>query len=90
MKHDKDQKDELEPYKTSDTPFAAFLHLQGMTPITTRDDPNDYKREVFIFIDVPEREQYEEDWKNDKGGYRTYYTSLKIVQHMLRRRRPRK
>lgn len=78
---------EIEPYKTSDTPFAAYLHMMGMTPVTTRDDPNDHKREVFVFIDAPERPQYEEDWRNDKGGYRSYFTSLKTMQHMLRRRR---
>lgn len=80
---------QLEPYKTSDTPFAAFLHFKGMVAVTTRDDPNDYKREIFVFVDVPERPDYEQEWREDKTGHRSYYTSLKIVQHMLRGRKRR-
>jgi len=82
--------DELEPYTTSDTPFAAYLHLNGMIVLTTRDDPNDYKREVFVFIDTKERPELEVAWRENIGGYRSYYASLKTVQHKLRGRKHNK
>lgn len=75
--------DEVSPFKTSDTPLAAFLHFKGMTVMTTVDDPNDPKRRVFVFMDEPERETYVQMWKDDQGGQRSYYASLKVVQHML-------
>jgi len=82
--------EELEPYTTSDTPFAAFLHLNGMVVLTTRDDPNDYKRQIFIFIDIAERPDLEQAWQDNTGDFRSYYASLKTVQHKLRGRKNNK
>lgn len=75
--------DELEPYTVSDTPFAAYLHFRGMELLSTIPDKYDRKRQAFVFIDIPERVQYEADWDADLGGYRSYYKSLKTVQHRL-------
>ena len=83
----KHEDQELEPYTTSDTPFAAFLHFRGMIVLATRDDPNDHKREIFVFVDVPERSEYEQEWRDNVGGHRSYYASLKTVQHKLRGRK---
>lgn len=77
---------ELEPYRTSDLPLAGYLHYRGMAILTTRDDPNDQKREIFVFIDTPERTQYESDWRDDKDGCRSYWRSLRTVKHTLRGR----
>lgn len=39
-----------EPFKTSDTPFAAYLHYHNHVLVTLRNDPNDFKRKVFVFV----------------------------------------
>lgn len=41
---------EHEPFKTSDTPFAAYLHYHGHILVTLRNDPNDFRRKVFVFV----------------------------------------
>lgn len=41
---------ELEPMTTSDTPFAAFLHYHSHQLIGMKPDPNDAKRQVYIFV----------------------------------------
>lgn len=81
--------DEIEPYTTSDTPFAAYLNFRGMELLSTTPDKYDRKRQAFVFIDVPERPQYEQDWDNDLGGFRSYYKALKTVQHALHPARKR-
>lgn len=75
--------EELEPYKTSDTPFAAYLHMKGMRILTTVKDPNDHKRKIYVFVDEPLRPQYEEEFISDEGGFKSYWVSLKIVQRYL-------
>ncbi|MCB1712735.1 MAG: hypothetical protein KDH96_09755, partial [Candidatus Riesia sp.] len=53
----------LRPYTTSDTPFAAFLVYSGMKVVATKQDPNDYKREIILFIDIPEIHDLEKTWR---------------------------
>lgn len=75
----------LEPYKTSDTPFAAFLHYSGNKLIGSVQDPNDYKREVMLFISTDEVKQLEADWRLGKavGDFKKYHRSLKIVNRFV-------
>jgi hypothetical protein len=73
----------VEPYIVSDTPFAAYLHYRGMELLSTIPDKFDRKRRAFVFVDIPERVQYEADWDKDIGGFRKYFKSLKTVQHMI-------
>lgn len=76
---------ELNPYKTSDTPFAAYLHYLGYKIVGSTQDPNDYKREVVVFVldaDIP---QHETDWRLSKaiGDLKRYHRSLKILNRYV-------
>lgn len=73
------------PYKTSDTPYAAYLHYTGHKMITSQQDPNDYKREVVVFMfedDIPELEQ---EWRvgGAEGDLKRFHRSLKIVNRYI-------
>lgn len=75
--------DDLSPYTTSDTPFAAYLHMKGMVLLSTIPDKADWKRKVYVFVDEPERERYEAEFRDDHGGFWSYWISLKTVQRKL-------
>jgi len=80
------QEDQLiEPYRTSDTPFAAFLHLNGFNVVGTRQDPNDYKREVLYFVDTQEVHELEQLWRFGKasGDLKKFHRSLKIINRTV-------
>jgi hypothetical protein len=74
-----------EPYKTSDTPYAAFLHYSGHKLVGSRQDPNDFKREVCIFIFADDIPQLEQEWRYGKavGDLKRYHRSLKIVNRYV-------
>lgn len=76
---------EPKPYKTSDTPYAAFLHYSGYRIITSVQDPNDYKREVLVFMQDDNIPDLEEEWKLGKatGDLRKFHRSLKIVNRFV-------
>lgn len=83
---------ELEPYRTSDTPFAAYLHYSGHKIVGSKQDPNDYKREVLIFIfdeDVAVRERA---WRigEASGDFKRYHRSLKIVNRFVNEARKKR
>lgn len=80
---------QLLPYKTSDTPFAAYLHYSGVKLATTRQDPNDYKREVLVFVATDNIEALEQEWKLGKaiGDLKRYHRSLKIVNNHIKEAR---
>jgi hypothetical protein len=73
------------PYKTSDTPYAAFLHYSGYRLVTTVQDPNDFNREVVVFVFDDEIPHLEKDWKLGKavGDLKKYHRSLKIVNRVI-------
>lgn len=82
----------IEPYKTSDTPFAAYLHYEGHKLVGSKQDPNDYKREVVVFIfedDIPELET---KWRFSKaiGDLKKYHRSLKIVNRYVNEARKKR
>lgn len=72
---------DLEPYKTSDTPLAAYLHLCGYKIVGSIQDPNDHKREVLLFVHDDDIDDLEKIWRSGKanGELREYHRSLKIV-----------
>ena len=74
-----------EPYKTSDTPYAAFLHYSGHRLITSTQDPNDYKREVLVFMFDAQIPELEKDWRLGRavGDLKKYHRSLKIVNRFV-------
>ena len=75
----------LEPYKTSDTPYAAYLHYSGIQLVGTKQDPNDYKREVIVFIFTDTIPKLEQEWRNGEavGDLKKYHRSLKIVNRQV-------
>jgi len=77
------------PYRTSDTPFAAFLHYSGYTLVGSKQDPNDYKREVLVFIFDEAIPKLEQDWRygNVVGDLRKYHKSLKTVGRYIKEKR---
>ena len=82
----------LEPYKTSDTPLAAFLHYSGSKLIGSVQDPNDYKREVCVFIYSQEIPKLEQDWRFGKalGDLKRFHRSLKIVNRLVNEARKKR
>lgn len=83
---------ELLPYMTSDSPFAAYLHYEGHKLVGSKQDPNDYKREVVVFIygeDIPELET---KWRFSKaiGDLKKYHRSLKIVNRYVNEARKKR
>jgi len=74
-----------EPYKTSDTPYAAFLHYSGYRIITSQQDPNDYKREVLVFMFDDRIPELEKEWRLSKaiGDLKKFHRSLKIVNRFV-------
>lgn len=84
-----DRSTELEPYRTSDTPYAAFLHYSGHKIIGSKQDPNDYKREVLIFILRDDIEDLENEWRSGRatGDLKRYHRSLKIVNRFVNEQR---
>lgn len=75
--------DEIMPYKTSDTPLAAYLNLRGIILLTTRPDPNDRKRQIYVFVDEDNIPVLEAEFHDDFGEFKSYFWSLKTVQRML-------
>jgi len=75
----------LEPYRTSDTPYAAYLHYKGHKLVTTTQDPNDYKREIMLFIMDDDIAKLEQEWRFGEatGDLKKYYRSYKIVSRMV-------
>jgi hypothetical protein len=82
----------LEPYKTSDTPYAAFLHFSGHKLVGSVQDPNDYKREVCVFIYSEEIPLLEQQWRFGKaeGDLKKYHRSLKIVNRFVNEARKKR
>lgn len=83
---------DLEPYKTSDTPFAAYLHYSGHRIIGSVQDPNDYKREVLIFLATDELSDLENEWRRGEasGDFKRYHRSLKIVNRFVNENRKKR
>lgn len=73
------------PYKTSDTPYAAYLHYHGKIPLVMRPDPNDYKRLVFVFVHSAEIPTLEDEYRSGDPlvQLKKYHKSYKIVTRMV-------
>lgn len=87
-----DPSTELEPYKTSDTPYAAFLHYSGHKLIGSVQDPNDFKREVCVFIFTEDVPKLEQEWRfgGVQGDLKKYHRSLKIVNRFVNEARKKR
>lgn len=76
----------MEPFKTSDTPFAAYLHYKGHILVDLVSDPNDYKRKVFVFVQKEDTNEVNDLFYN--GGApaeaNQYYKSIRVIYRELR------
>lgn len=81
-----------EPYRTSDTPFAAYLHSSGLKLVGTLQDPNDFKREVCVFVFDDKIVQLEQEWRFGKaiGDLKKYHRSLKIINREVNENRKKR
>jgi hypothetical protein len=75
-----------EPFTTSDTSLAAYLHYKNHTFMGLMQDPNDLQRKVYVFIK-------EDSTDSVAGEYQTgevtvhpklYYKSIRIMHRNLR------
>ena len=78
----------IEPYKTSDTPFAAYLYLKGMHLLDTLPHKTDPHRREFLFVDCPERPEYERQFSTGEDfiSARDYWAAIKKVKRLLPKR----
>lgn len=75
----------MEPFKTSDTSLAAFLHYNGQEALGLMQDPNDSHRKVFVFVKT---ESTEDSIKEYSDGLVTlnpklYYKSIRRMHKLL-------
>jgi hypothetical protein len=76
----------MEPYKSSDTPYAAFLHYHKHQVVTVREDPNDMRRKVFVFVEKDETKKLEKEFYEGEPTVNPliYYKSVRFVYSKLR------
>ncbi len=75
-----------EPYRTSDTPFAAYLHYHKHVLVTLRDDPNDFRRKVYVFVEQDNTKELENEYYHGEGSVPApqYYKSVRLMFAKLR------
>lgn len=75
-----------DPYKTSDTPFAAYLHYHKHVLVTLRDDPNDVRRKVYVFVQQETTKDLEKEYYHGEGlaPAPQYYKSVRFMFAKLR------
>jgi hypothetical protein len=88
-----DPSTKYEPYPTSDTPYAAFLLFSGLKMAGTVQDPNDFKREVCVFVYEDRVIELERDWRLGRGvasDFKKYHRSLKTVNRAVNENRKKR
>lgn len=75
-----------DPFKTSDTSLAAYLHYKNHQFIGIMQDPNDLHRKVFVFIERDDTEPVVEEYQSHQITVhpKLYYKSIRIMHRMLR------
>lgn len=75
-----------EPFTTSDTSLAAYLHYKNHQFIGIMQDPNDTHRKVYVFIEDPETKEVSEEYLSGSVTVnpKLYYKSIRIMHRMLR------
>jgi hypothetical protein len=76
---------EQDPYKTSDTPLAAYLLLKKHKFVVMRDDPNDRKRKVYVFIKQEETDDLVSEFYDGDSQVNAmdYYRAVKVISKKL-------
>lgn len=77
---------DTQPYKTSDTPYAAFLHYHKHQLVSLRKDPNDFKRKVFIFVEQENTKDLEKEYYYGKPEVHPtiYYSAVRYMYKQLK------
>lgn len=81
--------EDLQPFTTSDTPFAAYLRYHDQTPLGVKQDDNDPRRLLYVFVKTPDievlkREYYGGDCSLNLGRY---YTHIRFVHALLKEKK---
>lgn len=76
----------MDPFKTSDTPFAAYLHYKGHILVNLVNDPNDAKRKVFVFVQTEETPTIQKLFYDEGAPAEAnqYYKSIRFIYRELR------
>lgn len=75
-----------EPFTTSDTSLAAYLHYKGHQFVGIMQDPNDMHRKIFVFVEKEETPLATEEYQTNEVTVhpKLYYKSIRIMHRMLR------
>lgn len=75
-----------EPYTTSDTSLAAYIHYNGHTFIGIMQDPNDSHRKVYVFVEQNNTNNVEDEYLSGEVlvNPKLYYKSIRIMHKYLR------
>lgn len=75
-----------EPFTTSDTSLAAYLHYKGHQFVGIMQDPNDLQRKVFVFVELKETDKVKDEYMSNQVTVhpKLYYKSIRIMHRMLR------
>lgn len=76
--------DEVEPFLTSDTPLAAYLVMRGMHYIGTKRDDHANDRVLIILLDEPERSRYEQEFRDNVGGFWSFWVAFKSMNRHVK------
>ena len=89
---DESSASEHTPYKTSDTPLAAYLNYCGYRILGSIQDPNDLKREVLVFLLDDRIPELEKEWQQNKaqGDLKKYHRALKTVNRYVNEARKKR
>ena len=76
----------LEPFTTSDTPFAAFLHYHNHRVVGMKRDPNDAKRLVYCFVKKDTTESLSKGFYKGESEVEpnSYHKSVREIGKVLR------
>jgi hypothetical protein len=74
------------PFTTSDTSLAAYLHMNQHLFVGIKQDPNDAHRKVYVFVKTEETEELENEYLSGEVTVhpKLYYKSIRIMHKMLR------
>ncbi len=75
-----------EPFTTSDTSLAAYLHYKDHMFIGIMQDPNDLQRKVYVFVEDESTKNCADEYQSGQVTVspKLYYKSIRIMHRMLR------
>lgn len=77
---------EVDPYQTSDTPYAGFLYYHQHKLVGIRQDPHDYKRRVYVFVEQDDTKDLEKDFYHGNPLVEPlkFYKAVRVMYGRLR------